>query len=297
MSGFSRPPCSALRPWVTLLWAMRGGAELPGVPHRERVLPTGAMHIVLRLSDSRLTLFESATGQASQSLGHVIVGGARSSCYVKQGGDSICSVGAQLQPGGASALLGVPAFELAERHTSLDALWGLDAARLREQLWEIMERELASDLSSGQATARAQVDLLEMALLSRIEKAVSDTKSLHWIASTVSALEAGTSLAAIVDRSTVSHRTLITRFRTMVGLSPKMFARIRRFQRVVEELNRASKAPGGVAGRLSLAGLALETGYADQAHLTRDFVEFAGVSPSIYSRLAPTAPNHVRIEL
>ena len=297
MPGFSRPPCSALLPWVKLLWASSSDGEPPLASYRERVLPTGAMHIVLRLADSPLTLFDGAAGNSSESLGQVIIGGARSSYYVKLAGDSACSVGAQLQPGGGSAILGVPAFELAERHTSLDALWGLEAARLREQLWDVAQRgPIGSRQSCGTAVAQAQVDLFEAALLARLNKSRSDAESLHWLASTVSSLEEGASLATIVERSTVSHRTLITRFRGLVGLSPKMFARIRRFQRVVEALSRQRNAEGGAAGRFSLAGLALQTGYADQAHLARDFVEFAGVPPSTYSSMAPPSPNHVRIQ-
>ena len=142
MSTFSRRPCAPLVPWVERLWATHLDRTERVESHRERVLPTGAMHIVLRLSDSPLTLFENENGEASQSPGNLIVGGARSSYYVKLASDCACSVGVQLKPGGALALLGVPASELAERHTPLDALWGRDSARLFDELHDVRQRDV-----------------------------------------------------------------------------------------------------------------------------------------------------------
>lgn len=251
---------------------------------------------MLRLSDPPLTLFENAGGEASQSLGHLIVGGARSSYYVKLGGDCACSVGVQLQPGGALALLGVPAGELAERHTPLDALWGLDSARLREQLQDVRQRDHRGERQPlSDVGMRAQLDHLESVLLSRVRRAHADEQQRQWLAHVIPALDMGVPLATVVESSRVSHRTFITRFRNLVGLSPKTYERIRRFQRVVETLSQNDPKACRTQSRSSLAQLALDAGYADQAHLSRDFTEFAGISPITYSRLAPAAPNHVAV--
>ncbi|HET9956614.1 MAG TPA: helix-turn-helix domain-containing protein [Polyangiaceae bacterium] len=298
MPVFSRRPCAALAPWVQQLWATHPEATQSSAAYRESVLPTGAMHLVLRGSDSPpLMLFDGAAGERSHSIGHLIVGGARSSYYVKQAGDGARSVGVQLQPGGAFALLGVPASELAERHTPLDLLWGAEAARVREQIYDLPRRSFFKACPADiHAWMREQVDLFESFLLQRLRQANTDEPQRLWLAKIIQALERGVPLAAIAESSNISHRTFITRFRSWVGLPPKVFARIRRFQRAITLLNRTSaasyrRAPG------SLAQLALETGYADQAHLSRDFVEFAGVSPSAYSKLAPAAPNHVPVQL
>lgn len=273
-------------------------------PHRERVLPTGHMHIVLRLSESPLTLFDTASGESSRRIGHSVVGGARSTFYVKQAGEGACAVGVQLQPGGAAALLGVPAGEFAEQHTPLDAVWGLDVERLRERMCVLSKRTLVDQPLARDSGMRAQVDLLESFLLARLWRDDAHERGLGWLTYAIDAVERGGALAAIVETSGVSHRTFITRFRNMVGLSPKVFARVRRFQRVVDASSQAllgcgnGDAPNGdPCLPPSLARLALDAGYADQAHMSRDFLEFAGVSPSAYSRLAPLAPNHVPVRL
>jgi AraC-like DNA-binding protein len=74
----------------------------------------------------------------------------------------------------------------------------------------------------------------------------------------------------LVERSGWSHRHLSTRFRVQVGLPPKTLAGIVRFERAAADL-----------GRSSLAAVAAAHGYADQSHLTRDVVRFAGETPTV----------------
>jgi len=76
-----------------------------------------------------------------------------------------------------------------------------------------------------------------------------------------------------------SHRRLIARFRDEVGLPPKFVARIARFERAREALA-ADPASG-------LADVAARCGYADQAHLTREVGELAGMTPARLRAMAP----------
>jgi AraC-like DNA-binding protein len=80
-----------------------------------------------------------------------------------------------------------------------------------------------------------------------------------------------TPIGAIVQEVGWSHRHLIAQFRHELGVSPKVLARVLRFGSVVRALR---------AGRTAdLADLAVEAGYYDQSHLTRDVREFAGTTP------------------
>ena len=80
-------------------------------------------------------------------------------------------------------------------------------------------------------------------------------------------------IADVARRMGVSPRHLTRTFRHAVGLTPKMFARISRFQRVAAVLD--DDGPGGEV----LAGVALACGYYDQSHLVRDVRAFAGGTP------------------
>jgi AraC-like DNA-binding protein len=71
-----------------------------------------------------------------------------------------------------------------------------------------------------------------------------------------------------------SHKHLVARFQAEVGLPPKRLARILRFERALSGLQRQRS--------MSLADVALEAGYCDQAHLNRDFRRLAGLTPTEY---------------
>lgn len=261
----SRAPCAALRPFVQVLWASDGAG--PARDGREHVLPTGLAQLVLRLSPEPIVLFEH--GQPL-SLGHAVLGGARSSFYEKDVSAPSIAVGATLLPGAPSLLFGVGADELAERHTRLDELWGADVERLRERL-------------AGHRSALTRITELEACLLRQVPHA----RPLHAaVAGSLARLSAGeTRIGALVEASGYSHRALVAAFRAAVGLSPKAFASVLRFQRALRSLAGAPDA--------SLVTAALHNGYSDQAHLTRTFAQMAGVSPARYRALGLDHPNHV----
>jgi methylphosphotriester-DNA--protein-cysteine methyltransferase len=81
-------------------------------------------------------------------------------------------------------------------------------------------------------------------------------------------------VSEVGGRLGVSARTLERRFRRQVGMGPKLFARLARFQEVLRQ----------GSGRTDLPGLALDAGYYDQPHLLRDFREFVGLAPREYFR-------------
>jgi AraC-like DNA-binding protein len=101
-------------------------------------------------------------------------------------------------------------------------------------------------------------------------------------------LRTSSCIRRIVQASGYSHRTLISVFRRAVGLTPKQYSRVLRLQRVLEIIS--------TAGTPSLADIALDAGFTDQAHFSREFRPFAGVTPAAYRRALPGAPHHLRID-
>src|SRR5262245_38106271 len=107
-----RQPRPELRAFVKTLWAI-APPDNPTVltASRERALPTGNMHLAFRLN-SPLRLFRNIDDAAGHTIGHAVVGGVRTSFCVKDISDPVSSVGAQLHPGAAEVLFGMPADEL-----------------------------------------------------------------------------------------------------------------------------------------------------------------------------------------
>jgi transcriptional regulator GlxA family with amidase domain len=86
-------------------------------------------------------------------------------------------------------------------------------------------------------------------------------------------LDRRVTVGGLSEEVALSERQLQRRFRESIGYGPKTLHRILRFQRVLEEL--VSDRDGSA----SLAGIAAATGYSDQAHLTRESQELAGLTP------------------
>ena len=156
-----------------------------------------------------------------------------------------------VRPLGCRALLGLPAGELANADVDAAAVLGPAVAALRERL-------------AAAADWPARFAALDAALTGRLrDVTVAPELRYAW-----RAIERGaTSIGAVAERTGWTARHLAGRFRTEVGLSPQVAARVTRF-------DRARRMPG------PLAAVAAACGYADQAHLARDCREFAGTSPS-----------------
>lgn len=227
------------------------------------------MHLVFRLSDAPLWLLDPRDGERALALGAAAVGGTRSRYYVREMSAPSCSVGVMLRPGASERLFGVPADELAETHTPLEDLWGLAARDTHERLCD-----------AGNAAGR--LTLLESILLERLPR----VHGMHpAVAAMIGRMHVLPSIGAVVEQSGLSHRHFVSLFRRAVGLAPKTYARVLRFQRALR-VARNDTASAWVA-------IANDAGYSDQAHFNRDFAEFAGVTPTAYRRVAPAETNHL----
>lgn len=269
MTTVLRPPRATLRPFVRALWVSDrlGAPAEPGV--REHAIPTGEMHIVIRLSDAPVRLFAGDDDCHGRSVGHAVVAGPRPVFHVKDASSPFYSVGVQLHPSISSALFGVPADRLAERHVALDDVWGDTAARdLRERLLEARD-------------PRSQLDSLEQALAARLPL----VQGMHpAVAMALERFRVMSAVAPVVAESGYSHRAFIAMFRRTMGMTPKRYLRLMRVRRVL-----------GRIGREPMAALALDAGFSDQAHFVREFQAITGVTPSYYRRVRSAAASHVKI--
>jgi AraC-like DNA-binding protein len=267
-----RAPAPALRPFVETLWASdESGDDGAARCDRERVLPTGSMHLVFRLSDHPLRVYAGIGDREGSAIGLAIVGGARSGPYLRDVSQPVRSVGATFHPGAAGLLLGAPPGALAERHTPLDDLWGRCAGEARERLAD------AGPLA-------CQLDAFESLLGARVPGAGRPHPA---VVAALERLGAGEGVRAAVAASGYSHRRLIEIFRERVGLAPKLFARVLRFRKAL------ARAAAPDAARW--VDVAVAAGYSDQSHFQRDFREFSGVSPGLYRELAPRSAHHVPV--
>lgn len=154
-------------------------------------------------------------------------------------------------------LIGVPMSELVDRTIPLEALLGAAATDLGERL-------------AGTLECRERIALLEAELLARFvarpELAPSQMAALQLLK------QPGGDIMDIARRIGWSRKHLTDRVRDVVGVGPRSYRRVLRFDRAVKLIRNGADTEGW-------AGLAAESGYCDQSHMIREFNELAGMTP------------------
>lgn len=246
LSRVANPPLDLV---VESLFYSRGQIDY----REERILPNGRMTVIWGLADP----FEVSSGGATHRLGEAWLIGPRTEYLVNRPLGVTHVLGAVLQPWGCYALLGVPADEIVRATLDLESVLGREIARWRELLWET-------------ACPRESLDLLERLLIARCR--LSDPPPRRVVGAARAMGDPGHRVGDLAREMGISRQRLHALFRQHVGLPPKAFSRISRFNRALELM----VTPGGP----SLDQVAYECGYSDQAHFTRDFRAFSGESPS-----------------
>lgn len=257
-----RPRSAALRPFVEQLWLFQG----EGLGHaRERILPSARAQLLVNLAEDRL----GATGwDGAWSTGGAALQGAHDRPFELETRMQRAVVGAVFRPGGQLPFF-PPADATRNQHVPLDALWA--RARLRERLLEA-------------PTPAGRLDVLERVLLERARHLSAEPA----LAAAAAQLEAGLPVGAVRDALGASHRRFVAWARRGLGTSPKRYQRVRRLQRLLGRMTRGSAA--------GWAALAAEAGYADQAHLIREFRALTGMTPTAYAARPPGDVNHALLE-
>jgi AraC-like DNA-binding protein len=250
-----REPSPPLRDFVELLWLYQGYS--PGHA-RERLLPSGTVELVVNLRDDEPGFREP------------ILAGPHSEAFILDTAHAASVIGAHFKPGGAFPFLGMPAAEVHNRTVSLSDLWGSRAFELKERILEA-------------PSVDAKFDVLERALL-RSARALTTHPAVRFALRELGDDRPG-SVGEVTNRIGMSQRCFIERFKNEVGLTPKLFSRVRRFQSVISRLHGEYE--------VDWVEVALDAGYFDQAHFIHDFRAFSGLNPSAYLALQSAHKNHV----
>ena len=249
----AKPPLSEI---VRCFWFLRG--DLGGMqPEPQTIVPDGRLEFVLHLADPFAKM--DGNGEA-QTQGSVLVSGQLTSPIriVARGSTDI--VGIRFRTAAASSLLRVPLGELTDHVVSLtDAARPLaDALYASASKYDSPEARVAALSETLIRFVRHGVDPLAGAAVRALD--ATDPPRIDSLARTLG----------------VSARTLERRLTAHAGLPPSMLRRVIRFRRTFSVLDNAS--PG------TWAKIAIGAGFFDQAHLIRDFRQFAGAAPSDFFR-------------
>ena len=230
---------------------------------QERILPSGTFEFVFNLRDQQLRIYKAARPKQCERFSGAIVSGPYHGYFLSDAAEETSVMGVHFAPGGAFPFLGFAADELVDSHTDLQAISGRSAVEIREQL-------------VGARSPEERFQLLERWLVSRLLRPLERHPAVSLALNATGRTEPQAGVRGWARQAGLSERRFIDVFRREVGLKPKLFSRIRRFQEVLAHAHR-DPSP-------HWAQYAAEYGYFDQSHLIRDFLAFSGLSPADYCR-------------
>jgi AraC-like DNA-binding protein len=260
-----RPP---LADFVDQLWLSHGSSS---THPKERLLPDCTMGVIINLNRDLIHLYDRNNYHLCGTAPGCIVSGPRTQYFVIDTQDQAATMGVHFRPGGGFPFFQVPACELVDQSVPLDALWGPAASEMRARLLAAL-------------TPESKFRALEACLLQQLSKPLERHPAVSFGIQQLRG-HGQCSVAQVVDKAGYSQRRFIQLFGEQVGLTPKVFGRVSRFQRVVQFAHRA--------GEIDWADLALDCGYYDQSHFIHDFESFAGITPATYLQQRTQHLNHV----
>lgn len=225
----------------------------------ERILPDGCVEMIFHYGDA----FESSRDSINfeRQSKTIISGQLLNNIFLRPTGSSKI-MGVRFYPAGAYYFTGIPLKELMNNIVDLNDLFTAEA-------------QIAEEKVNMSESIHDKINAIESFILKRIRRNSIKETTTGKAAEIILSHNGQITVKKLSGLTGSSERKLQRDFEDYVGLSPKQFARIIRFQNAIKIMNLNS---------LSLTAAAYECGYYDQAHFVREFTEISGQTPSAYMR-------------
>lgn len=247
-------------------------------PHNlDRFLPDGNTEIIINLTENPQHIYDNETLQEIQTCQYAWVSGVRTKPITIPSGTGSRMLVIAFKRGKAHPFYRFPMNELSDIVAEADLVFGRNLCDLREQV-----------------LAAKSVDqmflLVERFLLQQAGDAVCIDASTKWIEYAVLSIVRRPNLRwlhQLSDEIGYSQKHFIDLFRQHVGVTPKQYLKIMRFQKAMRALESSQMIPW--------SSLALESGYYDQAHFIHDFKHFSGFTPNEYMKRKSSTLNYIPV--
>jgi AraC-like DNA-binding protein len=266
-------PSPPLNTYIDDLYYLDGPASYP----RQKVLPVASSNLMINLGNT-FHVYEPDQAKPFIACTDSWWVGIWNTYHSVDWPRNVQFFGIHFKPSGAYPFLQFPLSELNGQVVPLDAIWGCQAAEIRERL-------------HAATTVQAGFALLEKLLLARLREIPHGLDVVQYGVANIAQCHGTLSIRMLSDQIGISQNHLGTLFKRFVGIPPKDVARFYRFAHVLRSINSIQSG--------NLTRIAHQSQFYDQSHFNRDFVAFTGYSPSEYvkvrHRVEAENPDHARV--
>ena len=252
-------PPSPLSRFVECFWY----TDLTISYEREKILPTGTVELIINFG-APFRIFDGDVTQNFKLNTKSWLVGLQTQYILHEPIANTHMIGVRFKPGGTFPFFSFSASDIHDASVPLDAIWGTFADRLRDQLAEM-------------DSIAEKFKRLENLLLQQMTVDLYHFSPIEYGIQEIVRSGGAISIKDLSHEVNMSQKHLANQFRRMVGVSPKVLARIFRFQQVLNSINPQQT--------LDWVQIAHQCNYYDQSHFNRDFAAFTGLTPTDYLAL------------
>jgi AraC-like DNA-binding protein len=240
----------------------------------DRFLPNGDTEILISFHDTPQHIHDNHTLREIQACRHVWASGLRTAPITIPSGTGSAMMVIAFKKGQAAPFFPFPMNEIADRVMDADLVWGREFGNLREKL-----------LATKAIHQRFKV--VEEFLLCKFRSRLAIDPCVAFAVREMTSHPATISIARMNAHIGYSQKHFTELFRRHVGVTPKAYLKIMRFQRVVQTITAAES--------IDWTRVALDCGFYDQAHFIHDFKRFAGFTPAQFAQIQTSYQDYLPV--
>lgn len=240
----------------------------------DRFLPNGDTEILIDFNDAPQFIYDNNSLKEIQACHHVWASGLRTEPITIPSGNGATMMVVAFKKGMAAPFFPFPMEEIADSVVDADLVWGSEFGDLREQLLETRD-----------VTERFR--LLENFLLRRFAPKLNVNPCIAFAVNEMTHRPDSISIARMNEKIGYSQKHFTEMFRKNVGVTPKSYLKVMRFQKAVRTIDSSATIEWDM--------IAQECGFYDQAHFINDFKHFSGFTPEQYSKIHTNYQNYVPV--
>lgn len=245
------------------------------LPHNfDRFLPNGDTEILIDFLDAPQFIYDNTSLKEIQACNRVWASGLRTEPITIPAGNKSEMMVISFKKGMAAPFFPFPLSEIADSVVDADLVWGTDFALLRERL-----------LSTNDVDKR--FCLVEDFLIREFQSQMAINPCVAFAVGEMTTRPDALSIARMNAKIGYSQKHFTEMFRRQVGVTPKSYLKIMRFQKAVHTIDAADNIDWGQ--------VSLDCGFYDQSHFINDFKQFAGFTPEQYAKIHTDYQNYIPV--